>query len=234
MSVAEPSSSGQTDACKDLFLKGQLRQYRKGEIIVRPDDEPDMMYCIKTGFVKVYSVNSRGEQYVHIVWGAEEMFPLAWLVNRTRRNVYYEALTNCEVMQLSQAELAEKMQQDAALTYSALQHTTKQFEIYNSRIDNLEYKFASERLAYRLLFLASRFGERHGKEIRLLPPITQQVLASTINLSRESVTREMEKLNKKGLVVYNGRQIILPDIDGLIDQLKGGISPDWWGLRPSK
>jgi CRP/FNR family transcriptional regulator len=216
------------------FENGEHLEFAKGEVILGANQKSPGLFWIVEGFVKVYSVNNRGEQYIHIIYGKEEVFPLTWLIDRTKRNVYYEALTKCKVWVVPQPELLEKIKTDSQLSFDVLSHVVTQFKFYSDRIDNLEFKFASERLVYRLLFLAGRFGVRQKTGILLQVPITQQVLANSINLSRESVTRELDKLSKRGLIAYDGRQIILTDIDAMTKLLRSSISPDWWGIRSIK
>jgi CRP/FNR family cyclic AMP-dependent transcriptional regulator len=207
-------------------------KYKRGDIILQPTDVENNVYFISEGFVKVYSINNRDEQYVHLVYDSGEIFPLVWLINDGKRNVYYEALTNCSIYALDKEVIGERAKVDAAFSYCLLQRVTEQFRVYADRVDNLEYKYASERLAYCLLFLASRSGIKQGNDILLQAPITHQVLGSTINLSRESVTRELDKLVKKGLIEYQDRLIVIKDVEQLKSQFKRPISPTWWGLNP--
>jgi CRP/FNR family cyclic AMP-dependent transcriptional regulator len=221
-----------SDIVVEAFKAAKLVKYKRGDIINQPSDELKCVYMVADGFVKVYSVNNRDEQYVHLVYDTGEIFPLVWLVNEGKRNVYYEAVTNCSIYELEKSVIADRAKTDAAFSYCLLQRVTEQFRVYADRVDNLEYKYASERLAYCLLFLASRFGERQGDKILLRVPITHQVLGSTINLSRESVTRELDKLAKKNLIEYQDRLIVIKDVAQLKAQFKRPISPNWWGLNP--
>jgi CRP-like cAMP-binding protein len=215
----------------EAFEATQLIKYKRGQTIQAPDDPHKDMFLIHEGFVKVYSINNRDEQYVHLVYDSGEIFPLVWLINNVKRNVYYEAVTDCTIYQLDKEEIGARAKTDAAFSYCLLQRVTEQFRVYADRVDNLEYKYASERLAYCLLFLASRFGVRQGKTILLKAPITHQVLGSTINLSRESVTRELDKLIKKDFIEYRDRLIVIKEVEKLKAQFKRPISPTWWGLN---
>jgi CRP-like cAMP-binding protein len=95
----------------------------------------------------------------------------------------------------------------------------RQFTVFSDRIDNLEYKKSGERLAYRLLFLASRFGVRRNNRTVIDLPITHEVLAGTINLARESVSREMEKLERRGIISRINHQIIINNMVALRETL---------------
>ncbi len=220
------------DLVVEAFRAGKQVKYKRGDVISQPTDPQGTVYFVSEGFVKVYSINNRDEQYVHLVYDIGELFPLVWLVNEGQRNVYYKAVTNCTIYELEKSVITARAKVDPAFSYCLLQRVTEQFRVYADRVDNLEYKYASERLAYCLLFLAGRFGVKQPNgDILLKAPITHQVLGSTINLSRESVTRELDKLIKKNLIEYQDRLILIKDAAQLKSQFKRPISPNWWGLN---
>lgn len=214
-----------------LFETGKVRRFSKGEVIIQGGDQPPFVYYILRGFVKIYSINDEGEEYVHIVYKPGEIFPLIWPLKGASRKVFYEALNDNVLWAFEQEKLRARVQEDAQLAHAFLVQLSEQFLVYADRIDNLEYKRARERLVYRLLFLASRFGKFRGKEVVLEPVFSQQLIASSINLARESVSREFEKLQSEGLIGYNGRHIVIKDVEALSHQLSEPTSGDLWGLR---
>lgn len=218
-----------TNLIKNLFENGQRFELGKDEIVIRPGDDPSHLYRIEKGFVKVYFINREGEEYLHLIYGEGEIFPLAWIVNRIRRNVFYETIAPSVLMRISRDEFLFKTAQNPEMGFAVMQQAISQFNIYLDRIDNLEYKYARERLVYRLLFLAGRFGKREGSGF-VVPYFTQKDLASSINLSRESAVRELNKLKNKGLIEYSSTSIVLKDIEALSREINGGISPNLWGL----
>lgn len=218
-------------ALLSLFAATKPTQYGAGEIIARSEDEPKNIYYINAGFVRVYSVNSRGEEYLHIIYKAGELFPLMSLTGKRQRGVYYEALDNATVSRLAAEELLANTRADLEISSALLSQVMEQFNVYIDRVDNLEYKFGRERLVYRILFLASRFGRKNARGLTIDLPITQKVLGSSINLSRETVARELRRLEDRGLVAYEDRKILILDLDALAGELKDPINHDFWGLK---
>lgn len=219
----------------DFFAShGTLLRCRKGDMILHADDEVDGIFYIETGFVKVYSVNSRGEEYILVVYGPGDLFPLLWLTRSARRSVFYQALSHCTVLRASPDALERALQSDVALCYEMTERAIDQHGIFIDRINNLQYRFARERLVYCLLYLARRFGVAMGTEYEISLRISHQVIASNINLSRESVGREIDRLVRKGTVAMRGGHIVLKDIPSLVAELPGtSVSGDWWGLTPA-
>ena len=214
-----------------FYANGTMHRYRKGELILHAEDEVNGIYYIEGGFVKVYSVNSRGEQYILVVYGPGEFFPLVWLHRRPHRSIFYESLTASSVLRVHQADLEQAIRTDVALSFEMVERSLDQHGVLVDRISNLQYKFARERLVYYLLYLARRFGIVVNNEYEIGLRISHQVLASNINLSRESVGREIDRLLRKGTIFIRNGRIVLRDIPALAAELPGNsVSADWWGL----
>ncbi len=222
-----------TEDIQQAFKASPLKHFTRGKLILRATQEPDDIYYIEEGFVRVYTEDSRGRQLTHTVYANGEIFPFIWIASTEKRDVYYEALSDCSLHTIPRLKLQAELKQNAELSYQMMQQVINQYRTYADRIENLEHKFASERLAYSLLFMAGRFGEKRGDEIIIRAPLTHQVLGSTINLSRESISRELDKLVQRGYIGIEGRLFVVKDFAGLAGQFKKPISPDWWGLKKS-
>lgn len=202
----------------------------KNEVVVHAEDEPFGVFYIESGFVKVFSLNALGTQYIHVLYGPGDYFPLIWLMPHPYRNLYFETMTPTTLQRVRPSELYEALEQNAALATDLIRIGLEQYTVMLDRVHNLEYRFARERLVYCLLSLARRFGSpvEGGYEIAL--KVSHQVLASNINLSRESVGRELERLVRKGMLATKGGRLLLRDVPALIKQLPGTVDTDWLDL----
>jgi CRP/FNR family cyclic AMP-dependent transcriptional regulator len=208
-----------------IFETGVKRKYGKNEIIRRSDDESAEIFYIRKGYVKVYSLNNRGETYVHLLYTSGEVFPVRWLSGSSLQNLYYEALSDCELLALPKERFASALDASPDLTMATLRRVIEQFAVYVDRLDNLQYKYAQERVIYRLLFLSRRFGIPQADGSCLIDaPISQQVIANSINVSRENVSRELERLQRKGFIKYVNKQIVIQDSASLHSLIPGQLS----------
>ena len=175
-----------------FFRKGRPFRFSRGEIILRGNSEPTGVYCVDKGQVKVYSINDAGDEYIHIIYRHGEIFPMIWAFKNIYRNVFYEAMESSLLWMIPRDTFLKFAQSSLQISYGLLQQMIEQFNTYADRIDNLEYKRADERVIYRLLFLAGRFGTRHGGSMTIEARLTQQDIARSINVARESVARALE------------------------------------------
>ena len=218
------------DDIKKLFHTGTKTEYKRRSIILKPGEIPSEISYIEKGFVEVYGANTLPGNSLHIIYTKAEIFPVSWIVNKIRRNVMYRAMSDCTIYSLPRGIILSMVENNSQLSFHLLQQVTEQFTLYSDRIDNLEYRYASDRLAYYLIFLASRFGEHQGAHIVLQAPLTHQIIGDSINLSRESVSRELDKLVQKNIITFKGRTIIIKDTTALRKTFKQPTSPNWWGL----
>ncbi|MFM7575871.1 MAG: helix-turn-helix domain-containing protein, partial [Microcystaceae cyanobacterium] len=70
------------------------------------------------------------------------------------------------------------------------------------------------RVADTLLFLADSQG-RNTKQGLHIPNLPHRELSGISGLARETVTRALTKLEKRGLIRREAEQICIPDVDSL-------------------
>jgi len=226
------TTAGRYEALEEFFRRhGVAEQYRKGQTIIQAETAPFAIFYIETGGVIAYSRNTRGEQHIHLVYGPGEYFPLSWLVSRGSRSLWYEALSRCTLRRVELSELQAALLQPGRLGLEMLRLAAEQTDIFLERINNLQYRFARERLVYCLLYMAQRFGVSSGTSYEIILRMSHQVIANNVNLSRESVGREIDRLVRKGMVEVRSGHIVLTDVPGLIAQLPGGLpTAGGWNL----
>ncbi|HET6863842.1 MAG TPA: Crp/Fnr family transcriptional regulator [Candidatus Saccharimonadales bacterium] len=213
----------------EFFDSGRQRKFSAGEIVMR-GEEPSGVVIVRKGFVRVYSISDDGNHYVHIIYKTGEIFPLIWAFNDILRRVFYEALSELEVTEVPKQDFLRFIKHNAGAATDVLKQLAEQFYVFADRLDNLEYKTASEKVAYRLMFLASRFGEHQGKTIIIKAPLTHELISQSINLARETVSREIENLEKLGIISHSGKYILINDVEKLSHEFSEPITLNLWGL----
>ncbi len=209
------ASSNSETALVELFHQGTHLNYRKGEFIIRPGESPPGVFYIVSGIVKAYDITKYGEENLLIIRKEHEVFPLIWAITGQERHVIYEALTNVSVWRIDRQALLDLMESRPEILAPLLEMTVEMYRIHSERIINLEYRSVRERLISFLLTMANRFGKKKSDGSTLIDvALRQQDIASSINASRETTSRELTALEKKGYISTNG-EIVLKDIQAL-------------------
>lgn len=214
-----------TEGLFDLFAQGRCFQYQRGDIILRESDSPLAIYYIESGYAKAYTLTEEGEENLLFIFKAGELFPLNLLAKDNTRIVFHEALTATTVWRLSTDKLGALLRENVDLAMVVLRHASEQLSNLLDRIDNLEYTSSYERVVHRLLYLAHRFGKTCEEGVVIDLPVTQQEIAGSINLARETASRAIEKLEREGLINYQAHRLLILDLNQLAARIHIDTSP---------
>lgn len=215
------SSEAQTTTFTDLFLEhGTQYIYRKGEFIIRPGENASGIFYIETGLVKAYDITKYGEENMLIIRKQSEIFPLIWAVTGQDRHIIYEAMVPTTVRLIKKKTFSEFIDSNPNALSELLDMSIEMYRIHSERILNLGYRNVRERLVSFLLTTAGRFGVKTDEgHILLNVPLRHQDIGSSISASRETIGREFQALERKGLVKTVDGYITLCNIEALQDFL---------------
>lgn len=206
----------QTALLVDFFhAQGFKATYRKDDTIVRVDEQPPGVFYILDGLVKAYDYTHYGEENLLIIRKENEIFPLVWALTGDERHSAYRALTPATVSRVSREDFIHFVHQYPDVLAPLVDMTIEMYRLHSERIMNLEYRSVRERIVSFLLTMARRFGTDTAQGIRLDIPLRHQDIASSVNASRETTTRELAVLVRKGLVAKEGAQLVLPSVEKL-------------------
>ncbi len=197
-----------------FFGQYRLQQYKKGEILKSFDENPKGVFCLQKGNVRCIAVSKDGIELTLNVFKPISFFPMAWVINNTTDTYAYEALTDVEVY-IAPKEAVEKfLKENSDVVYDLLKRIYRGLEGYFLRMESLLSGDAYLKTIVQIVIHTKRFGviDTTGK---YLVDITHAQLASLSGLSRETITREIKKLENKKLVMYKGKQLIVLDLKNL-------------------
>ncbi|MES2971645.1 MAG: Crp/Fnr family transcriptional regulator [Patescibacteria group bacterium] len=205
----------QTAALVSTFKRGTRLSYKKGEFIIRPGETPSGVFFIEMGLVKAFDITKYGEENLLIIRKENELFPLIWAFTGQERSIIYQALGPTTVWRISRKEFKVFIENPSNNLAPLLDMTLEMYRIHSERIITLEYRTVRERLISFMLTTANRFGKQIDEGILVDLPLRQHDIASSINASRETTSRELSALEKKGLIVADPQYLLLKDVEKL-------------------
>ena len=209
------ASDAQLKAVADFFHKGTRRNYKKGEFIIRPGESPPGVFYIEHGLVRVYDITKYGEENLLIIRREGELLALTWTITGDDRHIIYQALAPTVVWRVQREDFIKFVRKHPVVALPLLDMVTNMYRRHSERILNLEYRTVRERLISFLLTMAKRFGQETEDGVVIDVPLRHQDIASSINSSRETPSREMSYLERKGLVKSKQLYITIKDIEKL-------------------
>jgi len=195
----------------DFFKQFKHQKYKKGEILIRADDNPPGIFYLKSGYVKEYAISKKGDELVVNIFKPISFFPMSWAINSTPNMYFFEAVTDLEVWRVPKDKALEFIKINPDVLYDLLSRVYKGIDGLLIRMTYLMAGNAYARLITELIIFAKRFGTSYH--------ISEKDLAASSGMTRETVSREMKMLKNKGLVSFQKGKLLIKDINGLEGEL---------------
>lgn len=206
----------QTAELVDFFrLHGAKQVYKKGDFIVRPGEAPPGIFYIYEGLVKAYDITKYDEENLLIIRKQDEIFPLIWAITGEERAIIYRTLAPTVTWRISRRKFLEFISQNPDALAPLLDMTMEMYRLHGERILNLEYRTVRERIISFLLTMSQRFGKATEEGLLISVPLRHQDIASSVNATRETTSRELAAMERKGLIVNRNSFTLLKDVGAL-------------------
>lgn len=200
---------------EEFFARFEYKKYKKGETIMHPDETNAKAYYVKSGYVRNYNLTDEGIEFTLHIYAPHSYFPMTSVISDVENRYYYEALIDTEVYIAPKAEVTAFLKSNPDVLFDLTSRLLNGLDKFMMRAEYLALKSASKRLVSTSLFLARHFGEKENNTCRFKYNFTHRDLASIAGVSRETASREWEKLLKSGLVSTNRQRIMLHDLEKL-------------------
>jgi CRP/FNR family transcriptional regulator len=201
----------------ELFRSRGIKQvFNKGDYVIRPGETPPGIFYIYEGLVKAYDITKYNEENLLIMRKEDEVFPLIWAITGQERQVIYQAVSQKVITwQISRQTFLDFLTKNPEAMAPLVDMTVEMYRLHSERILNLEYRTVRERIISFLLTMSHRFGKQVDGGVLINAPLRHQDIASSVNSSRETTSRELSALQKKGLIKNEQSMILLKDVEAL-------------------
>jgi len=196
-----------TRKLNDFFETAEERIYRKGDIITFPHENPDGVMFLLEGLVEQYDLTPEGNKITVNIFKPMAFFPMSWAINRTPNVYFFAALTEVKLKRADPDKVAAFIQENPDVMFDLLSRVYTGIEGVLRRLVLAASGIASSRLIYELLLETYRFGDaKQGSKKSI--KIKQSNLAARSGLARETVSRELHKLEREGVVELTKEGIV--------------------------
>ena len=204
---------------KSFFSQHRLLQYKKGELLLRAEDDPSGVYYLDEGIVDQYVITDKGDEFIVAFHEPFAIFPLSWALNDSHNIFFYEALTPASLYRAPKSEFLKFIEGDPQVILILLKSEIKIADEMLSRTMYLTEGTVRKRLIAVLMSGAKRFCTKTSENsVTFDFKILEAKLASTIGTTPESLSRELKSLKEKGLIQFNKNILTITDINELEDE----------------
>lgn len=194
---------------EDFFNQFKLQKYKKGELLIRADEDPLGIFYLKEGLVREYVITEKGEELVINVFKANSFFPMSWAINGTKNDYFFEAMNPVEAWRAPREDVITFIKNNPDILYDLVSRVFKGVDGVLARMIYLMSANARTRLIAELIIYAKRFAK---KENRIELMISEREVATFTGMTRETVSREMRKLKEEGFIINYRNKLIITDI----------------------
>src|SRR5665213_3692474 len=205
----------QAESLQELFHHGTKLTYKKGEFVIRPGESPPGVFYISEGLVRAYDITKYGEENLLVIRKSGEYLGLTLTITGDDKKIIYQTLTPATLWLMKSEVFTEHLTKNPEIALPLVDHLIEMYRVHSERILNLEYRSVRERLISFLLTTARRFGEENTDGTLIKVPLRHQDVASSINSSRETTTREIAYLERNHLIINHQLYFTLTDVDKL-------------------
>ena len=173
-------------------------EYRRSQKIYSQGDPATTVMYVQKGGVKLSVVNEIGNEAVLAILGPGDFFGEGGMAGQSVRMGTATAITPTSLLVIEKNEMMRVLHafSDRFVSYML----SRNIRIEEDLIDQL-FNSSEKRLARTLLLLA-RYGKEPQPE-KMLPKVSQEMLAEMIGTTRSRVNFFMNKFRKLGFIQYN-------------------------------
>lgn len=189
------------------FKRKPLR-IKKGNVIFYEGDQPDRLYFIKMGYVKIYRTSEEGKSTITYLYGPDSILGIRALTSKDQclRHTA-EAITDVEVLTIPRKDYLDLVAQHPNFLVDLLNIFIDRLNLTERKLEGFITTDAQARVANFIFDTATHFGEPsrgsgQGKnnQVTIPIPLTHQQIAEFVGSVRETVTVALHNLEKDGVI----------------------------------
>jgi len=185
-----------------LINAAKLRTYPRGQIILYEGEAPTDVYIIKNGIVKVHDIDNQGNEKILHILKAPSLFPLAYFMQGTQETQsFHTSLTEVELYVLPQQQATTILKDNNELAQYLIEWFALETHELLVRLSSMEKSTTRDKLIAALKFLCVYHASKEVNNWKQIDfPVSHQLLADMIGVTRESTTMVMKELQETSLV----------------------------------
>jgi CRP-like cAMP-binding protein len=194
------------EALERLAALARWRTLDPGEVVLDYGDASDEVFFVAEGTMRVVIRSAAGDETILNDMVAGDIFGELAAIDGIRRSANVTALVRSRLCVVPGSAFIQMVLGHPAAGLRLMRMLAARLRMKDERMLEAKALPVRQRLIAELLRLSR---DRGNGERRLSPPPPQHVLAARIGLRRETVSRELAKLARAGLLTTSRGAIIL-------------------------
>lgn len=203
-----------------LRRDGRVIQLRRGQALFVEGDRAERVFLLERGWVILSCVGPGGREVVLAVSGPGDIVGELSALDGRPRSATAVAAEDVEAV-VASSDVLTRALDDLGAAHELIGVLAARLRDDTRKLVDFATLSTLGRIAWRLLELADRFGERVPEGVTVSLPLSQDQLASWCGASREAAVRALRALRTLGIISTARRHVIIWDMEGLRRQAQG-------------
>ena len=182
--------------------------FSRGATIFREGESADSLYVLRKGMVRLISLSDQGRETILHILKPDEVFG-ELLLSEEKRAFTAIATEDSLVTIISQESFVELLSAVPTVTLNFIRLLSKRLATVERGLAEFSHTWSYHRLAKVLLQLSEKYGQEVPAGTLINVHLTHEDLANLIGTSRETVTTQLSKFKRMGLLKREARHFIV-------------------------
>ena len=183
-------------------------RFLRGEAIFRKDDPSNSLFSLKEGLVKLVSHSGKGAGTILYILRPTDIFGELLLVEE-RRPFNALAVTDVLVGVLSRKDFIELLSAIPRFRLNFIRILSRRLALVEKGVTEFSHTRSYQRLAKVLLQICGEHGVETPGGVMLRLSLTHADLADMLGTTRETVTNQLNRFRRMGLVWAHRRHLVV-------------------------
>ena len=198
-----------------LDSMAEMRNAPKKQVLYFPTDSSNSIYLLKAGKVKISRLTPDGKEIILTILGPGEVFGEMGITGQQEREEIAEVTDDAIICVVDINDLQHMMKDNPKFNTEILKFIGFRLKRVQNRLESLIFKNAEQRIRSLIKELAEDHGRAIGgdenyREVKL--GLTHEDIARLTATSRQTVTSQLNELEKSGLIRYDRKRITIKDL----------------------
>jgi CRP/FNR family cyclic AMP-dependent transcriptional regulator len=187
--------------------------YKKDNMILIEEEIGSTMFIILDGRVKISRISDEGREVILSILSEGDFFGEMSILDGQNRSANVVTLEDSKILVIRREDFLKMLHDYPQIAINLLKELAQRLRRSDSQIKSLSLQNATGKVASTLLRIADDSGKIHKGQVEIprLPP--QQDLANMAGTSRETISRVLKALTKKGYLKKEGSRLIILDYE---------------------
>ena len=197
------------EALLALARRLTVKRWSGGAIIVGQNELDPALFIIYGGKAKVSLFGQNGREMTLTVLRTGDFFGQMSMIDDKPRSANVVAMDDTILLALPRDAFVEHLRTNPGTMMALLREMATRQRQSDEVVANLALHDVNSRLIRTLLNLADEKGELHPEGVLIRHRPTQQDLANMVGTCRETVSRALSAMARRGQIISRGRTLIL-------------------------